>query len=176
MPTPRAALCVDNRRAGPIFNRRPSSTRPAARSDSTCSPLRAFDWGAAQADNGGIGEPEYRMNAMNEMPSALVFTDAAAAKVRTLIDEEGNPDLKLRVFVSGGGCSGFQYGFTFDEVVNEDDTAMQKAGVTLLIDPMSYQYLVGAEIDYQEGLEGAQFVIKNPNATTTCGCGSSFST
>jgi len=137
---------------------------------------RAFDEGAGQADNDGIGEPEHRMNAMNEMPSALVFTDAAAAKVRTLIDEEGNPDLKLRVFVSGGGCSGFQYGFTFDEVVNEDDTAMQKAGVTLLIDPMSYQYLAGAEIDYQEGLEGAQFVIKNPNATTTCGCGSSFST
>ena len=104
------------------------------------------------------------MNAMNEMPSPLVFTDAAAAKVKTLIDEEGNPDLKLRVFVSGGGCSGFQYGFTFDEVVNEDDTAMEKDGVTLLIDPMSYQYLVGAEIDYQEGLEGAQFVIKNPNA------------
>ena len=94
---------------------------------------------------------------------------------KTLIAEEGNPELKLRVFVSGGGCSGFQYGFTFDEVTNEDDTAMSKDGVTLLIDPMSYQYLVGAEIDYQEGLEGAQFVIKNPNATTTCGCGSSFS-
>ena len=135
-----------------------------------------FDGHAHPADNGGIGEPEYRMNAMNEMPSPLVFTDAAAAKVKTLIDEEGNPDLKLRVFVSGGGCSGFQYGFTFDEVTNEDDTAMQKAGVTLLIDPMSYQYLVGAEIDYQEGLEGAQFVIKNPNAQSTCGCGSSFST
>jgi len=135
-----------------------------------------FDATSRPADNDVIEEAEYRMNAMNEMPSALVFTDAAAAKVKTLIDEEGNPDLKLRVFVSGGGCSGFQYGFTFDEVVNEDDTAMQKAGVTLLIDPMSYQYLVGAEIDYQEGLEGAQFVIKNPNATTTCGCGSSFST
>ena len=104
------------------------------------------------------------MNAMNEMPAPLVFTDSAAAKVKSLIDEEGNPDLKLRVFVSGGGCSGFQYGFTFDEVTNEDDTAMVKDGVTLLIDPMSYQYLVGAEIDYQEGLEGAQFVIKNPNA------------
>ena len=115
------------------------------------------------------------MNAMTEMPAPLVFTDSAAAKVKTLIDEEGNPDLKLRVFVTGGGCSGFQYGFTFDEVVNEDDTAMQKNGVTLLIDPMSYQYLVGAEIDYSEGLEGAQFVIKNPNATSTCGCGSSFS-
>jgi iron-sulfur cluster insertion protein len=115
------------------------------------------------------------MNAMNEMPAPLVFTDSAAAKVKSLIEEEGNPDLKLRVFVSGGGCSGFQYGFTFDEVANEDDTAMSKDGVTLLIDPMSYQYLVGAEIDYQEGLEGAQFVIKNPNATTTCGCGSSFS-
>jgi iron-sulfur cluster insertion protein len=118
---------------------------------------------------------EMQNAATAEMPTALVFTDAAATKVRALIDEEGNPDLKLRVFVSGGGCSGFQYGFTFDEVTNEDDTAMQKNGVTLLIDPMSYQYLVGAEIDYQEGLEGAQFVIKNPNAQSTCGCGSSFS-
>ena len=115
------------------------------------------------------------MNAMTEMPSVLVFTDNAANKVAQLIEEEGNNDLKLRVFVSGGGCSGFQYGFTFDEVVNEDDTSMVKNGVTLLIDPMSYQYLAGAEIDYQEGLEGAQFVIKNPNATSTCGCGSSFS-
>jgi iron-sulfur cluster insertion protein len=115
------------------------------------------------------------MNAVVEMPSPLVFSDSAAAKVKQLIDEEGNPDLKLRVFVQGGGCSGFQYGFTFDEVTNEDDTAMQKNGVTLLIDSMSYQYLVGAEIDYKEDLEGAQFVIKNPNATTTCGCGSSFS-
>ncbi len=115
------------------------------------------------------------MNAMIEMPAPLVFSDAAATKVRSLIDEEGNPDLKLRVFVTGGGCSGFQYGFTFDEEVAEDDTRLEKNGVTLLIDPMSYQYLVGAEIDYQEGLEGAQFVIKNPNATSTCGCGSSFS-
>jgi iron-sulfur cluster insertion protein len=109
------------------------------------------------------------------MPAPLVFTDNAAAKVKQLIDEEGNTDLKLRVFVSGGGCSGFQYGFTFDEVTNEDDTVMQKSGVTLLIDAMSYQYLVGAEIDYSQGVEGEQFVIKNPNATTTCGCGSSFS-
>ena len=96
-------------------------------------------------------------------------------KVRQLIEEEGNADLKLRVFVTGGGCSGFQYGFTFDESTSEDDTSMQKGGVTLLIDPMSLQYLAGAEIDYQEGIEGAQFVIKNPNATSTCGCGSSFS-
>jgi iron-sulfur cluster insertion protein len=115
------------------------------------------------------------MNAMTEMPAPLVFTDAAATKVKSLIDEEGNPELKLRVFVSGGGCSGFQYGFTFDEDVAEDDTRMEKNGVTLVIDPMSYQYLVGAEIDYTEGLEGSQFVIKNPNATSTCGCGSSFS-
>lgn len=113
------------------------------------------------------------MNAVTEMP-LLNFTDNAANKVRELIVEEGNAELKLRVFVTGGGCSGFQYGFTFDEVQNEDDTVMQKNGVTLLIDPMSYQYLVGAEIDYTEGLEGAQFVIKNPNATSTCGCGSSF--
>jgi iron-sulfur cluster insertion protein len=115
------------------------------------------------------------MNAVAEMPAPLVFTDSAAAKVKQLIDEEGNAELKLRVFVSGGGCSGFQYGFTFDEVTNEDDTVMQKNGVTLLIDAMSYQYLVGAEIDYTQGVEGEQFVIKNPNATTTCGCGSSFS-
>jgi iron-sulfur cluster insertion protein len=110
-----------------------------------------------------------------EIPQPLVFSDSAAAKVRQLIDEEGNEALKLRVFVQGGGCSGFQYGFTFDEVVNEDDTTMERNGVTLLIDSMSYQYLVGAEIDYKEDIEGAQFVIKNPNATTTCGCGSSFS-
>ena len=115
------------------------------------------------------------MNAVTEMPLPLVFSESAANKVKELILEEGNPDLKLRVFVSGGGCSGFQYGFTFDEVTNEDDTALEKNGVMLLIDPMSYQYLVGAEIDYSEGLEGAQFVIKNPNATSTCGCGSSFS-
>jgi len=115
------------------------------------------------------------MDAMTEMPPALVFTDSAADKVKQLIDEEGNAELKLRVFVSGGGCSGFQYGFTFDEVQNDDDTVMEKNGVMLLIDPMSYQYLSGAEIDYSEGLEGAQFVIKNPNATSTCGCGSSFS-
>jgi iron-sulfur cluster insertion protein len=112
---------------------------------------------------------------MAEQAVPLVFTDAAAVKVRELIDEEGNPDLKLRVFVTGGGCSGFQYGFTFDEEVSEDDTQLQKNGVTLLIDPMSFQYLVGAEIDFTEGLEGSQFVIKNPNATSTCGCGSSFS-
>jgi iron-sulfur cluster insertion protein len=115
------------------------------------------------------------MNAVTEMTSLLVFTESAANKVRELIEEEGNPGLKLRVFVTGGGCSGFQYGFTFDEEVAEDDTTMEKNGVTLLIDPMSYQYLVGAEIDYSEGLEGSQFVIRNPNATSTCGCGSSFS-
>ena len=111
-----------------------------------------------------------------EMPSPFVFTDSAAAKVADLIAQEGNPDLKLRVFVQGGGCSGFSYGFAFDEVANEDDTTMTKNGVSLLIDAMSYQYLVGAEIDYKDDLEGAQFVIKNnPGATSTCGCGSSFS-
>ncbi|MDR1462582.1 MAG: iron-sulfur cluster insertion protein ErpA [Azoarcus sp.] len=117
------------------------------------------------------------MNAetLTESSEFLVFTDNAAAKVRELIEEEGNPALKLRVFVSGGGCSGFQYGFTFDEDINEDDTLLEKNGVTLLVDAMSYQYLVGAEIDYTEGLEGSQFVIRNPNATNTCGCGSSFS-
>ncbi len=110
-----------------------------------------------------------------EMPDLLVFTEAAALKVKSLIDEEGNPDLMLRVFISGGGCSGFQYGFTFDETIQDGDTEVEKEGVKLLIDPMSFQYLTGAEIDYTEGLEGSQFVIRNPNATTTCGCGSSFS-
>ena len=109
------------------------------------------------------------------LPSPLVFTEAAATKVRSLIEEENNTKLKLRVFVSGGGCSGFQYGFTFDENVQDGDTSVEQCGVTLLVDPMSFQYLAGAEIDYTEGLEGAQFVIRNPNATTTCGCGSSFS-
>jgi len=115
------------------------------------------------------------MSAVAEMPAPLLFTESAAAKVKQLIDEEGNPALKLRVFVQGGGCSGFQYGFTFDEETNEDDTVMEKGGVTLLIDAASFQYLVGAEIDYKEDLQGAQFVIKNPNASSTCGCGSSFS-
>lgn len=104
----------------------------------------------------------------------LVFTSAAAKKVSDLIAEEGNPDLMLRIYVQGGGCSGFQYGFTFDETVNEGDETVVTDGVTLLIDPMSIQYLMGAEVDYTEGLQGAQFVIRNPNATTTCGCGSSF--
>ena len=111
----------------------------------------------------------------DEPPVPLIFTDSAANKVKELVDEEGNPDLKLRVFVQGGGCSGFQYGFTFDEEAGDDDTRMERGGVTLLIDPMSLQYLAGAEIDYKDDLQGAQFVIKNPNATTTCGCGSSFS-
>jgi len=108
-------------------------------------------------------------------PPSLKFTDSAAAKVKSLIEEEGNDALKLRVFISGGGCSGFQYGFTFDESVNDGDTEIENGGVTLLVDPMSFQYLSGAEIDYSESIEGAQFVIRNPNATTTCGCGSSFS-
>ena len=115
------------------------------------------------------------MNAITDIPSPLLFTENAASKVRELIEEEGTPDLKLRVFVTGGGCSGFQYGFTFDEIQNDDDTLVERAGVTLLIDPMSLQYLAGAEIDYTDGLQGSQFVIRNPNAQTTCGCGSSFS-
>lgn len=115
------------------------------------------------------------MEAVAETMDPLVFTDAAAGKVKALIDEEGNPELKLRVFIQGGGCSGFQYGFTFDEESAEDDTVLQKSGVTLLIDAMSLQYLLGAEIDYKDDLDGAQFVIKNPNAASTCGCGSSFS-
>ena len=127
-------------------------------------------------------------------PESLVFTAEAASKVAVLIAEEKNPNLKLRVFITGGGCSGFQYGFTFDEVVNEDDTVIERlvglpkdgeedeggsgsdgVNVKLLIDPMSMQYLIGAEIDYKEDLQGSQFVIRNPNAKTTCGCGSSFS-
>ena len=113
------------------------------------------------------------VNAQSETP--LEFSEAAAIKVKQLIDEEDNDALKLRVFISGGGCSGFQYGFTFDESITEGDTVVEKNDVKLLIDPMSFQYLVGGEIDYTEGMEGAQFVIRNPNATTTCGCGSSFS-
>lgn len=105
----------------------------------------------------------------------LLFTDSAARKVKGLIEEEGNPELKLRVFVAGGGCSGFQYGFTFDEEIQDGDTEIDKDGVILLIDAMSIHFLQGAEIDYMENLEGAQFVIRNPNAVTTCGCGQSFS-
>lgn len=107
-------------------------------------------------------------------PAPLVFTDAAANKVSELLEDESNPDLKLRVYISGGGCSGFQYGFTFDEDVEEGDSQVENQGVTLIVDPMSVQYLMGAEIDYTEDLSGAQFVIRNPNATTTCGCGQSF--
>ena len=104
----------------------------------------------------------------------IFFTDAAAHKVGELIEEEDNQDLKLRVFISGGGCSGFQYGFTFDEKIEDGDSQVENQGVTLVIDPMSVQYLMGAEINYKEDLQGAQFIIRNPNAATTCGCGSSF--
>jgi len=110
-----------------------------------------------------------------DQEAPLNFTDAAAHKVGELIEQEGNSSLKLRVYVQGGGCSGFQYGFTFDEETQEGDTRIENGGVTLLVDPMSVQYLMGAEIDYREDLSGAQFIIRNPNATTTCGCGSSFS-
>jgi iron-sulfur cluster insertion protein len=113
--------------------------------------------------------------AESDFSDTLVFTPAAANKVAALIAEEGNPDLMLRVYIQGGGCSGFQYGFTFDEEVKEGDTEVVTEGVKLLVDPMSMQYLMGAEVDYTEGLQGAQFVIRNPKASTTCGCGSSFS-
>ncbi len=113
--------------------------------------------------------------AVSETESPLIFTDAAANKVRQLIEEEGNENLMLRVYIMGGGCSGFQYGFKFDETVNEGDTTVENDGMKVLVDPMSFQYLMGAEIDYKEDLSGAQFVINNPNASTTCGCGSSFS-
>jgi iron-sulfur cluster insertion protein len=115
------------------------------------------------------------MTTTEAMSDPIVFTEAAANKVAALIQEEGNPDLMLRVYIQGGGCSGFQYGFTFDENEGEGDTKVVTAGVTLLVDPMNMQYLMGAEVDYTEGLQGAQFIIRNPNATTTCGCGSSFS-
>lgn len=108
-------------------------------------------------------------------PNSLLVTERAIGKVRGLIEEEGNDELKLRVFVTGGGCSGFSYGFTFDELAAEDDTAVEQDGVVVLVDPMSFQYLAGSQVDYTEGLEGSRFVINNPNATTTCGCGSSFS-
>lgn len=108
-------------------------------------------------------------------PASINLSARAVQKVRELVTEEDNDDLKLRVFITGGGCSGFQYGFTFDEIAAEDDTAIESEGVTLLVDPMSFQYLVGSEVDYTEGLEGSRFVVTNPNATTTCGCGSSFS-
>jgi iron-sulfur cluster insertion protein len=110
----------------------------------------------------------------SHIPTPLIFTDAAANKVKTLIEEEENPELRLRVYVTGGGCSGFQYGFTFDESQADDDTVIENDGVRLVVDPMSYQYLVGSTVDYSEGLKGAQFVINNPNASSTCGCGSSF--
>ena len=115
------------------------------------------------------------MNLAERTTPPLNFSLAAASKVKELIEDEGNDALMLRVFISGGGCSGFQYGFTFDEEIGEGDTIIENEGVKLLVDPMSFQYLSGAEIDYSEGMEGAQFVIRNPNATTTCGCGSSFS-
>jgi len=133
--------------------------------------------------HGGFTEERRMTTATQEAPALteggaddapVIFTDDAAAKVLSLLKEEDNPDLKLRVFIAGGGCSGFQYGFTFDDEVADDDTVLEKMGVAILIDSMSYQYLVGAEIDYQEKLEGSQFVIRNPNVTSTCGCGSSF--
>lgn len=104
----------------------------------------------------------------------MIFTDSAASKVQSLIAEENNPALHLRVYITGGGCSGFQYGFTFDEEQREDDFCVENLGVKLLVDPQSFQYLKNAEIDYREDVSGAQFIIRNPNAKTTCGCGSSF--
>ena len=112
---------------------------------------------------------------VSEANIPLSFSDAAATRVQTLIAEEENPELKLRVYITGGGCSGFQYGFTFDEKVNDGDTTIINSGVTLVVDPMSLQYLMGGVVDYTEGLEGARFFVNNPNATTTCGCGASFS-
>jgi iron-sulfur cluster insertion protein len=107
-------------------------------------------------------------------PQAIQVTDRAVTKVKSLIEEEENPELKLRVFVTGGGCSGFQYGFTFDELVADDDAVIEKEGITVLVDAMSYPYIAGSEVDYEEGLQGSRFLIQNPNASSTCGCGSSF--
>jgi len=107
--------------------------------------------------------------------SPIIFTQAASIKAKALIEEEDNPNLKLRAFVTGGGCSGFQYGFAFEEEQNEDDLVIEKEGVRLLVDSLSFQYLVGSKVDYREDLDGSRFVVENPNATTTCGCGSSFS-
>ncbi|MFC0267099.1 iron-sulfur cluster insertion protein ErpA [Kushneria aurantia] len=112
--------------------------------------------------------------AQSFVPTPLIFTDAAAARVRALVIEEGNAALKLRVYVTGGGCSGFQYGFDFADNLNDDDTVIENGDVAMVIDPLSYQYLVGSTVDFEEGLAGARFLIKNPNATTTCGCGASF--
>lgn len=114
-------------------------------------------------------------NIATAIPPAIHITDAAANKVAALIAEENAPELKLRVFIVGGGCSGFKYNFILDEVANEDDFSIEKNGVTVLVDAMSHQYLQGAEIDYASDLQGERFIIRNPNASTTCGCGSSFS-
>ncbi|EED25839.1 HesB family protein [Vibrio sp. 16] len=121
------------------------------------------------------GNSPLREVIVSEVNIPLTFSDAAAKRVGALIAEEENPNLKLRVYITGGGCSGFQYGFTFDESVNEGDTTIVNSGVTLVVDPMSLQYLVGGQVDYTEGLEGSRFFVNNPNATTTCGCGASFS-
>jgi len=111
---------------------------------------------------------------MSATAPSLVFTERAAERVRRLMQEENRPDAKLRVYITGGGCSGFQYGFNLEEAANDDDARIDSAGVTLLVDPMSFQYLMGAEVDFIDDLQGARFVVRNPNASTTCGCGSSF--
>jgi iron-sulfur cluster insertion protein len=132
-------------------------------------------WALCPRDNKVTETTQINQDQNTFAAAGVAFTDAAARKVHELILEEGNPALNLRVYISGGGCSGFQYGFSFDESRGDDDVAVENDGVTLLIDPLSFQYLMGAEVDYSETLQGAQFVIRNPNATTTCGCGSSFS-
>jgi len=115
------------------------------------------------------------MTAETFTPQSLSITSRAVGKVKSLVEEEENEELKLRVFVTGGGCSGFQYGFTFDELIAEDDAQIESSGIVVLVDAMSYPYLVGSEVDYTEGLQGSQFIVQNPNASSTCGCGSSFS-
>ncbi len=133
-------------------------------------------WRPKESNAGAVEQAEQHDEPLlDDSDEPIHFSDAAAAKVKELIDEEQNNNLKLRVFITGGGCSGFQYGFTFDEEINDDDFQLEKNGVTLLVDAMSMQYLEDAEIDYKDDLNGSQFVIRNPNAVTTCGCGSSFS-
>lgn len=136
-----------------------------------------FNGNSENTDETDIGAPSVAESSHSALSQSddIIFTDSAALRVKTLIEEEGDSALMLRVFIAGGGCSGFQYGFTFDNERADDDTVLTKMGVTVLVDPMSYQYLIGAEIDYRESLEGSQFVIRNPNVTSTCGCGSSFS-
>jgi len=154
-------------RESSVHRDRAGTLSSAAELEARRSPPHAVDMATSTLVE--LAAPDYQ-----SLERPLDFTSAAAAKVRELIREEGNPALKLRVYIQGGGCSGFQYGFEFDEQQGEDDLAVATDGVVLLVDPLSLQYLMGASVDYAESLHGAQFTIRNPNAKSTCGCGSSF--